>query len=339
MTLNVPAVRPVLKRGTLVAAANWQVTVIQSAADSIFKLLVAVPTVGGVVFMALMIGAEPERLLSLDWRDLTTTVVATLLSQPLVLTAFGLSLAVVVGGGSLFMFLVKGGTIAALVAGERQPPPHAHPEDLHAPLAQVAAVAAFAIDRFFSDCARYFTRYARLGVILLGVYAVSAAVFLGAGVALAGHGGLAASASLSLLFVLWVTLVNLGYLLVQIIIVAEDCQVHAAVRRVAGLVRSDWRAIGGIFLVVLVIVALGTVVSIVAMAALSLISFVPLIGLAVLPVQLVAWLFRALVFQFIDLSAVGAYANRFRTSRAEAATGESLAGAALQERADARGGS
>lgn len=330
-TSGMPAVRPVLKRGMLIAAANWQVTVIQSAADSIFKLLVAVPTVGGVVFLALMIGAEPEGLLSLDWHDLITTVVAALLSQPLVLIAFGLSLAVVIGGGALFMFLVKGGTIAALVSAERQPPRATSPDDSHSPLAQVAAVAGFTVDGFFSDCARYFGRYARLGLILVGVYAVSAGVFLSAGVALAGAGGLATSAALSLLFVAWVTLVNLTYLLIQIIIVADDCQVHDAIRRVAGLARSDWRAIGAIFLVVLIVVALGTVVSIVAMGALSLISFVPLIGLAVLPVQLVAWLFRALVFQFIDLGAVGAYANRFRESRALAATGNSLVGLGLAQ--------
>ena len=337
-TYWVSAVRPVLKRGMLVAVANWQVTVIQSAADSIFKLLVAVPAVGGAVFMALMIGAEPEGLLSLDWRDLIATVLATLLSQPLVLVAFGLSLAVVIAGGSLFMFLVKGGTIAALVSAEHQPPHATSPEDAQSPLAQVAAVAAFTVDGFFSDCASYFLRYTRLGLILVGVYVVSAAVFLSAGVALAGTGGMATSASLSLLFVAWVTLVNLVYLLVQIIIVAEDCHVHDAIRRVAGLARSDWRAIGAIFLVVLVVVALGTVVSIVAMGALSLISFVPLIGLAVLPVQLVAWLFRALVFQFIDLGAVGAYANRFRASRAVAANGERV-GLSAREPADVQGAS
>ena len=308
------SVRPILKRGMLVAAANWQVTAIQSAADSIFKLLIAVPTVGGVVFMALMIGAEPEGLLSMEARDLLATVVAALLSQPLVLAAFGLSLTVVIGGGSAFMFLVKGGTIATLVEGERMPEaPHSHDE--HDPLARIAATAAFGVDRFFDDCRRFFGRYTRLGLLLFAVYAVSAGVFLAVGVALTDRGGLVTGAALSAVFVAWVTLVNLVYLLLQIIIVADDCQVGTAVRRMAGAARGEWRMVAWIFIVVLGIVAAGTVISIVAMGALSLIAFVPLVGLTVLPLQVAAWLFRSLVFQFIELSAVGAYANRFRAAQ------------------------
>lgn len=309
------AVRPLLKRGMLVAAANWQVTVIQSAADSIFKLLIAVPTVGGVVFLALMIGAEPEGLLSLDARDLLATIVAALLSQPLVLAAFGLSLAVVVGGGSAFMFLVKGGTIATLVDSERLPAPVPEHDDPHDPLAHMAAAATFGVDRYFADCRRYFARYARLGLLLLAVYAVSAGLFLAAGVAIAGAGGLTAGAALSAGFVVWVTIVNLIYLLAQIVIVAEDRQVLDALRQIARASRTEWRSVGAIFVVVLAVVAVGTVVSIVAMGALSLIGFVPLFGLTVLPLQVAAWLFRALVFEFIELGAVGAYASRFRAAR------------------------
>ena len=35
--------KPILTRGCLVAAANWQVTLVQATADSLFKLLLAVP--------------------------------------------------------------------------------------------------------------------------------------------------------------------------------------------------------------------------------------------------------------------------------------------------------
>lgn len=313
------SVRPVLKRGMLVAAANWQVTAIQATADSLFKLLIAVPTVGGVVFMALVIGAEPERLLTMDARDLLATVVAALLSQPLVLAAFGLSLAVVVGGGSAFMFLVKGGTIATLVESERRPAPAPDPhEDPHAPLLRIAAAATFTVDTFFDQCHRYFGRYLRLGLLLLVVYAVSAGLFLAVGVALAGQGGWLLGAGLSALFVAWITLVNLLYLLAQIAVVSEDAPVHAAVDAMWALARAQWVPIGAIFFVVLGIVAVGTLASILAMGALSLVGFVPLIGLAVLPLQVAAWLFRALVFQFIELGAVGAYANRFRAVHGDA---------------------
>jgi hypothetical protein len=303
----------------LVAAANWQVTAIQSAADSIFKLLIAVPTVGGAVFLALMIGAEPEGLLSMDARDLLTTIVGALLSQPLVLAAFGLSLAVVMGGGSAFMFLVKGGTIATLVESERLPVPVPEHDDPHDPLAHMAAAATFGVDSFFTDCRRFFPRYTRLGLLLVAVYVISASLFLAAGVAIAGAGGLTAGAVLSAGFVVWITVINLIYLLAQIVIVAEDRQVLDALQQIVRAGRTEWRSVMSIFVVVLGFVAVGTVVSIVAMGALGLIGFVPLFGLTVLPLQVAAWLFRALVFQFIELSAVGAYATCFRAARESAA--------------------
>ena len=49
-----------LKRGALIAAANWQVTLIQSVADSLFKLLIAVPILGGVLLVGLVLGAEHQ---------------------------------------------------------------------------------------------------------------------------------------------------------------------------------------------------------------------------------------------------------------------------------------
>ena len=112
--------KPLLKRGALVALANWQVTLAQATADSLFKLLVATPVVGGVFLVALVIGAEPREMLSLEWRVMATTIITSLLSHPLVLLSFLLSLGTVVIGGSLFIFFVKAGTLAVLVKGERQ---------------------------------------------------------------------------------------------------------------------------------------------------------------------------------------------------------------------------
>ena len=40
-----------LKRGALVTAANWQVVIVQFVADTLFKTLVAVPIVGGLVLV------------------------------------------------------------------------------------------------------------------------------------------------------------------------------------------------------------------------------------------------------------------------------------------------
>jgi hypothetical protein len=69
-----------------------------------------------------------------------------------------------------------------------------------------------------------------------------------------------------------------------------------------------------VFLVVLALVVVATAVSWLATGALWLIGFVPFIGLALIPIQLLAWLFRGLVFQYIGLSSVGAYVRLYRGS-------------------------
>src|ERR1041385_1504644 len=118
--LTEPFLKPVLKRGALVALANWQVTLIQATADSIFKLLIATPVIGGLFLVGLVIGAAPEDLLGLEWREMAETTITSLLSHPVVLTAFLASLGVMVVGGSLFIFLMKAGAVSVLVRGERE---------------------------------------------------------------------------------------------------------------------------------------------------------------------------------------------------------------------------
>ena len=78
-----------LKRGALVTAANWQVVLVQFVADTLFKTLLAVPIIGGLMLVALVVGGNPFDLLHLD--DLTKTVstmMGVLLAQPLALAAF-----------------------------------------------------------------------------------------------------------------------------------------------------------------------------------------------------------------------------------------------------------
>src|SRR5919108_6047336 len=83
MTQNI--LKAAVKRGALIAAANWPVTLIQASADSLFKLLLAAPLIGGIFLVALAVGTEPGALMELEWRDLATTIVSSLLAQPLVL--------------------------------------------------------------------------------------------------------------------------------------------------------------------------------------------------------------------------------------------------------------
>lgn len=325
-----------LKRGALVAAANWPVTVIQAVADGLFKILLGAPIVGGIFLVALVVGAEPGALLSLAWRDLAATIVASLVSRPVVLVSFLASLGVAVAGGSLFVFLVKGGTVGVLVRGEReagpieQPPLHVH---------TVTRASRFSVETFIDAARSLFPRFARLGFILIGVYLASGALYVTAVLASRSAGeGLGTAALLTASFVAWITIVNLLYLLMQLVIAADDCSVSAAASRVTAFLRREWRQVSAVFLVVLAMVVAATGASVLATAALSLIAFVPFLWLVVLPLQLLAWLLRTLVFQYLGMASIGAYLTLYRSrdlparGRAKATSAASYAGA------DARGG-
>ena len=73
---NRQLLKTTLKRGALVAAANWPVTLVQATADALFKLLFIVPIVGGIFLVALVLGTEPDALISMDWREMALTTVA-----------------------------------------------------------------------------------------------------------------------------------------------------------------------------------------------------------------------------------------------------------------------
>lgn len=306
--------KDVLKRGALVAAANWPVAIVQAVADSLFKLLVVTPVIGGVFLVALVVGAEPVELMSLEWRQLATTVASSLLVRPVVLAAWVASLTVVLVGGSLFVFLVKGGTVGVLVRGERKAGPIEQP-----PLMPeiVARASAYSVDGFIESAERLFPRYARLGLALMVVYLASGGAYLVLLARTAG-GGWGVPALLTAAFAVWITVINLFYVLTQIVIAADDCTVLAAAGRVSAFLRRDSRAVAGVFLVVLALVAFATGASVLATAALWLVGFVPFFGLTVLPLQLLAWVLRSLVFQFIGLASLGAYVKLYRTQVADA---------------------
>jgi hypothetical protein len=301
-----------LKRGALVTAANWHVVIVQFVADALFKTLLAVPIVGGVFLVVLLIGGTPWDLLSMSWAEILPTMASVLLAQPIALAAFFLALALVVIGGSMLMFLVKGGTVSVLVAAERQAGAIEHPP-LRLPAFHRATF--FSLERFTVGAARLFPRYLSLGLWLMLFYALATVV------SLAFVFGprededwrvLAATASAAL--VAWITLVNFFYLLCQIVLAVEDCTVRDAAIRVVRLLRSHFRVVMSIFGATLGLVLLTTAASILATAALGLIGFVPLVGLAALPLQLIAWLMRGVVFQYIGLTALTAYARVYRAA-------------------------
>lgn len=313
-----------LKRGALLAAANWPLVVVQFIAESVFKLALAVPVIGGILMVGLMLGGDVSDLMAGDLRERVTGVAAALMATPVALIAFLLSFGVVLVGGSALLFLVKGGTVTVLADSERAAGPI---EEGPVQVDAVARTARFGIEAFLEGCARLFRRYLRLGLTLIVVYGATGAAYLG--VVLGGYqlavnpGVFVGWTVLTTLFsgalLVWITMVNLFYLLVQMIIAVDDVGVRAAFGRVFHFLGAAFREVAGVFGVILLLVLAATLVSLIAAAGFGLIAFVPIASIIVLPLQLLAWLLRGLIFQYIGLTALGAYLTRYRQYQAHAA--------------------
>src|ERR1051326_6659139 len=108
--------KELLKRGALVAAANWPVVAIQFVAETTFQVLLAVPIIGAAMLVAVLFGGDLADLLQGGLREIFTTIASPLLSEPVALVAFITAFLIVLLGGSVLMFLVKGGTVDVLLA-------------------------------------------------------------------------------------------------------------------------------------------------------------------------------------------------------------------------------
>ena len=58
---HTPGLKAALKRGALIAAANWPLVIVGFVADSSLKLLLAVPIVGGAFLVALLLDTTLDR--------------------------------------------------------------------------------------------------------------------------------------------------------------------------------------------------------------------------------------------------------------------------------------
>jgi hypothetical protein len=125
-------------------------------------------------------------------------------------------------------------------------------------------------------------------------------------------GWTAAAALASSVLIVWITLLNFFYLMTQMVVAIEDVSVRRGVALALAFVWGHLREVAGVFGVVLVMAVIATAASILATAGLGLIAFVPLVGLAVLPLQLAAWLLRGIVFEYLALAALGAYLSHYR---------------------------
>src|SRR5204863_9661944 len=102
------AVKHLLKRGALLAAANWQAVAIQFVAQTTFQVLLAVPIIGAAILVAVVLGADLADLLQGSMREIFTTIASALLSEPVDPVAFMVAFRLAVFGGSFLMFVVNG---------------------------------------------------------------------------------------------------------------------------------------------------------------------------------------------------------------------------------------
>lgn len=316
--MRISALKLPIKRGALLAAANWPVVVLQFIAEATFKILLAVPIVGGTFLVALALNADVEEVLGehLDLRQGATGVATSLLEHPLALASFLAAVGLVVVGGSALMFILKGGTLAVLVDAQRQAGPL---ERYPVRLALLRQASRADVDVFLQGTRRLRRRFLRLGAFLLLTYLVTGVLYLSVIVsgyrALGDDGFLVGwtviAAACSALLVAWLAVVNAVYLVLQVVMAASDLSVRAAAREALRVLRTDTSHFLGVFLVTAGLVGVATLASLVATAGLGLISFVPFVGLTVLPLQLLAWLLRGLVFQYLGLTSAGAYLSLY----------------------------
>src|SRR5262249_8038273 len=120
----------------------------------------------------------------------------------------------------------------------------------------------FTLRRFMDGCARLFRSYLALGMTLIVVYALSGAAYLAFIIygykAMGGRAFLIgwtviAALSAGLLFI-WITIINVLYLLVQVSVAVDGVGLPEAYRRVARFIHAEFRELTGVFLVVLVLV-------------------------------------------------------------------------------------
>jgi hypothetical protein len=311
------ALKHLLKRGALLAAANWQTVVIQFVAETTFQVLLAVPLVGAAVLVAVLLGADLAELLQGSLRDIFTAIAGALLSEPVALVVFVTTFTLVLLGGSVLMFTVKGGTMEVLLAAHRAAGPIEH-RPLTVDLLRSAS--RFTLPRFTGGCARLFRPYLSLGIVLMIVYALSFGGYLAFAVygyraaegRLPTFGWTVIAAIAAALLVAWLTVVNAAYLLLQIAMAVDGVGLVQGCLGATRFIRAQAREVAAVFLVVVVLVTAATLASALAWSGVGLIAFVPLVGLVVIPLQLGAWLLRGLIFEYLGLTALGAYLTLYQ---------------------------
>jgi len=306
-----------LRRGALVTAANWPVIVIELVLESLLKFAVAVPVVGGAFMVAVLLGADVRTLLDEGLRSMAELILNLLASAPMAFTSFVAAVALVGFGGSLIMFVVKSGTLSILVAGERVAP---DADRTPVRLDWFRRSSVYRVEDLLEAIQHFRGRSITLAVLLGLGYAAVAAVYA---LLIRATFGLTddpvwvsvwplAVAVITSAGLVGVAAINLFFDLTRIVVVDEDCAIRAACVRLWRFLVADARHVLGIFGVMGAVAAVATAAALVATAGLALIAWVPIAGLIVVPLQVVAWLVRGLIFQFMDLTTMVAYEAQYR---------------------------
>jgi hypothetical protein len=311
------SLRAALKRGALVTAANWPVVFIDFTIESVFKFALAIPVVGGALMVAVLLGSDLRTLFAEGVLATADLVFGSLASAPIALGAFLTAIGVVAFGGGVIMAVIKGGTLSVLVDGDRAG------GDVHRPPLRIEMfrrASAYTLPAILGGVRRFRRRAVVLACWLAAAYlaaAVMSVVALTAGFRIVSASSWSAAWPLIVLIVtstgvVTITVINLTYDLMRVVMTTDDCGLGAAFARLRTFVVQDARQVLGIFGVMMVVLAIVTAVSVFMTAALTLIAWVPFAGLILLPLQAAAWLIRGLVFQYLGLMTLSAYQTQYR---------------------------
>jgi hypothetical protein len=309
--------RRALTRGALVAAANWPVILIEFAIESLYKLALVVPVVGGALLVAVLAGGSIRAIFADGVRVAAGLILSALTDAPIAFVSFVLALLLVGAGGSLVMFVVKAGTLAVLVEGERQAGV-VEQDPLGFPT--LARAARYGIEPMVAGIRRFGRRMMLLSLWLSVAYLIVGLAYLSvlaAAIRLSDRPSFSSASPVIVALataggVVALAIVTVMFDLIRVIVVSDDCGPRAAVARLRRFLLVDARQVMGIFAVVTGLFAVAAAGSLLVAAGLTLVAWVPVVGLIVVPLQAAAWLVRGLIFQTMSLTAMAAYQAQYR---------------------------
>ena len=309
--------RAALRHGAVVALANWPLVLIHFTLDSIFRLALAVPILGGAFMVAAVAGTEPEAIVGEGLQSTADLVIGALATRPSALGSFFVALGIVGVGGQAMVIAGRIGTLAVVVSSERRAA-----EVEHAPFGSewLQRSATFSLEAVYYGVQHFGRRALTLALWLGALYVVVGGLYLVAvsyGLSMAVRTSWISAWPFLVVIatavgVVAIAAVNLVYDLLEVIIVTDDCRVSDAIRRLQAFVVADSRQVIGIFGVMSVLLLLATSTSLLAAAGLAVAAWTPIVSLVVVPIQAGAWIVRGLLFHFMALVALAAYQTQYR---------------------------